>query len=205
MFFNRKVNGYANLAQIFTKSRNYDEIKNFQFLESAFKALQGFILDNNHASVIQDYEAFSILLNVISISNDPDVITQALLCLGNVLKTDWKNLVITIRMSGFGHLSNLIWRVSKAKALPPDSFTIGLLSNFTNLDEVLEIDENRRDTLLDSISEIFSMMSALFGVMNIDAEIIYADFASALPLQADSLATYFLANLLNFVEAKTQK
>ena len=199
------MNGYANLAQIFVKSRNYDEVKNMQFLESAFKALKGFILDNNLATVIQDYDAFQILLNVISGSNDLDVITQALLCLGSILKTDWKNLVITLRMNGFGHLSHLLWRVSKAKALPPDSFTIGLLSNFTNLDEGLEIDENRRDMLLENISEIFSLMSALFGVMNIDAEIIYADFASALLLQNDNLAIYFLANLLNFIEAKTHK
>jgi len=199
------VNGYGNLAQLFKKSRDYDQAENIQFLESAMSALRGFILDNNHSTVIQDYDAFQILLNLISGTNDVAVILQALSCLGMILRTDWKNVVFSVRMNGIGHLAHLIWRVARSRALPLDSFTIGILSSFSKLNEGLAIDDNLRITILDKASEVFNMISVIYGVMNIDPEIIYAEFACSHFLQNDTLAPYFLETLFALLESKIEK
>lgn len=157
------MNGYTNLTELFLRQRDYDEIRNMQFLESAFMALKGFILNNNRSTVIQDYEAFRILLNLISGSNDPTVITQALICLSTLLRMDWKNVVFNVRMNGLGHLVHLIFRISKSQALPPapDSFTIRLLSSFSKLNEELQVEDGLRMVLLEKISDIMRTTSTL--------------------------------------------
>ena len=201
----REVGGYKYLEEIFLKKRNYDEMKNMQFLESAFLALKGFILDKKHATVIQDYDAYRILLRLISESNDVIVITQALICLASILRMDWKNVIFTVRMNGFFHLTHLIWRVSKSRALPPDSFSIALLSDFIKLNDGFQVEDNMRVAILGKTSEIFRMMSVVLGVLNIGPEIIYAEFAGSYILQNDALASYFLETFIGLVEDKIQK
>lgn len=170
-----------------------------------FSALKGFILSNNQSTVIQDYDAFQILLNIISGNNDSTVITHALSCLSTILKIDWKNIVLTVRMNGFSHLAHLIFCVSKSKALSQDSFTIRLITNFNRINNTIQLNDHMRIDILNKTAEIFQIISVVLGVLNIDAEIIFAEFAGSHFLQDDDLVTFFLDTLLSLMEAKISK
>jgi len=200
---NRKINGYRKLAQLFLRPRNYTEERNSSFLHNAFEFLRRFILSNEDDGKIKNYEAFGVLLFILSDTSIPQVLESALELLNTLLKKNWKNTLICLRMQGIHHLASLLVRLSRP--LPPDAFTIELISELNEIKEGLKLSQEYRTLLIEKIMESLSLMSFFLGAYNIDCEIVLSEFAASHFLQNDELAFYFMDYLLRMIEIKQNR
>ena len=109
----KKLNGYTLLDKLFNTKRNYNDENNLTFILNLFEFLE-IMMTNNKDKEIQNFDAFNLLLKLMSTSDDFELVSRALEILIKLFQINWKNLIIARRLKIMNCLINLISRIHKA-------------------------------------------------------------------------------------------
>ena len=108
-----KIDGYFLLAVVLSERRDFEDEKEKKHLENCLRILKRIIFDDSaeENAIIANYEAFKVLLSLIS--NAPQYMTvfQAVTILSEILASNVRNCIIFLKLLGFIDLQILLFRL----------------------------------------------------------------------------------------------
>eukprot|EP00831_Metopus_contortus_P032282 TRINITY_DN26117_c0_g1_i1.p1 TRINITY_DN26117_c0_g1~~TRINITY_DN26117_c0_g1_i1.p1 ORF type:complete len:210 (-),score=26.86 TRINITY_DN26117_c0_g1_i1:249-830(-) len=107
----KKIEGYFVLALMLNQKRDFSQDSERRQLRICMHILKRIIYDEDETKIIQNTEAFKVLLSLISSSPQLMTVQEALKLLGEILGANLKNCLIFLKMLGFVDLHVLLLRL----------------------------------------------------------------------------------------------
>lgn len=93
-----------------------------------------------------------------------------------------------------------MFRLSKSKAFLQNNLTLLFISSFDKEKKPLDVEDSQRTKVFQKIIEVIQIMSFIVGNLNVDCEIILAEFTASHLRLDDELAFFFMDSLFTFLD-----
>jgi len=107
----RKIEGYFVLAVMLNQKRDCTDVNERKYLRTCMQILKRIIYSDDERKVIKNMDAFKVLLSLISSSQQLLTVSEALVLLNEILRSDARNCLIFYKMLGFVDLHILLLRL----------------------------------------------------------------------------------------------